>query len=417
MISNRHMARCFALVSKLLASRRVLSAAARVNDAMCGLSTEMKEFRAALHAFTAAEIDPLSASIDSLDCLNDPKALWKKMGDMGLLGLTAPAQCIATEEISRASGSIGLSYGAHSNLCVNQLVRHASEKQAERYLPGLISGDLIGALAMSEVDSGSDVVSMRTIAEPNGDHYILNGSKFWITNGPDADVLIVYAKTDPKNPNPRHGISAFIVESSTPGFSVGKKIRKLGMRGSHTSEIIFDQCKIPASNLLGELNRGVYLLMSGLDIERLVLSAGPIGLMQAACDVAFAYAQERQAFGTPIAEHGMIQAKMADMYTQLQVSRVYTYSLAQTVDQVGPSAFGQKGGLMNIDCAAVILHNAEAATKVALDAIQILGGNGYTEDFPLSRILRDAKLYEIGAGTSEIRRLVIARGINSHYRC
>ncbi|KAF8560942.1 hypothetical protein P879_09908 [Paragonimus westermani] len=280
----------------------------------------------------------------------------------------------------------------------------------------LISGELIGALAMSEVGSGSDVVSMQTKAEKHGDHYILNGSKFWITNGPDADIVIVYAKTEPKIPEPKHGISAFIVETSTPGFSVGKKIKKLGMRGSNTAELIFENCKIPASNLLGELNRGVYVLMSGLDVERLVLSAGPVGLMQACCDVAFEYAQERCTFGRPIADYGMIQAKMADMYTRLQVSRTYTYAVARLIDHLDQQVPEQKAGSTNTECAGVILHNAEAATKVALDAIQILGGNGYTDDYPVGRILRDSKLYEIGAGTSEVRRLIIARSINAYYR-
>ncbi|KAA3671516.1 isovaleryl-CoA dehydrogenase [Paragonimus westermani] len=352
------------------------------NDDLHDFSDEQKHFRKTLQSFVCSEVYPIANTTDVMDTVGDMRSLWKKFGAMGLLGVTAPGVFQPStnvliqktmEEISRASGSIGLSYGAHSNLCVNQLVRHASEDQAQRYLPGLISGDLIGALAMSEVGSGSDVVSMQTKAEKHGDHYILNGSKFWITNGPDADIVIVYAKTEPKIPEPKHGISAFIVETSTPGFSVGQKIKKLGMRGSNTAELIFENCKIPASNLLGELNRGVYVLMSGLDVERLILSAGPLGLMQACCDVAFEYAQERCTFGRPIADYGMIQAKMADMYTRLQVSRTYTYAVARLIDHLDQQVPEQKAGSTNTECASVILHNAEAATKVALDAIQILG--------------------------------------------
>ncbi|TPP65131.1 Isovaleryl Coenzyme A dehydrogenase [Fasciola gigantica] len=391
----------------------------------------------------------MAKKLDELDHIPDMRSLWKKLGRMGLLGITAPdlhpnldiltfyfpeafgglnhgflAHCLAMEEMSRASGSIGLSYGAHSNLCVNQLVRHANKEQAEKYLPGLISGDLIGALAMSEVGSGSDVVSMQTRADRRGDMFILNGSKFWITNGPEADVIIVYAKTDSSAVKPQHGISAFIVETNVPGFSIGKKIKKLGMRGSPTSEIVFEDCAVPASNLLGELNRGVYILMSGLDIERLVLAAGPVGLMQAACDVAFAYAQERRTFGRVISDYGMIQTKLADMYTQMQASRAFMYTVARRLDRFASTsekhaashAPDGKTDSVGMDCASVILHNAEAATKIALDAIQILGGNGYTDDYPVGRILRDAKLYEIGAGTSEIRRIVIARAINAQYQ-
>ncbi|CAL8085562.1 unnamed protein product [Calicophoron daubneyi] len=349
---------------------------------------------------------------------------------MGLLGLTVPekygglnqgfvAQCIAVEEISRASGSVGLSYGAHSNLCVNQLVRHATPKQAEKYLPGLVSGELIGALAMSETEAGSDVMAMKTRGRNCGDHYLLSGSKFWITNGPDADVIIVYAKTGTEGSDTDRKISAFIIETSQPGFKVGRKIRKLGMRGSHTSEIILEDYKVPASNLLGELNRGAYVMMSGLDIERMVLAAGPVGLMQAACDVAFAYTQSRKTFGKQISEHGMIQAKMAEMYTRTQANRSYLYSLAKIFDDAGTNnnkSTARKSSLLSMECAAVILSAAEAATQVALDAIQILGGAGYTEDYPVGRIMRDAKLYEIGAGTSEIRRMVIARGIDAFYK-
>ncbi|KAG5444239.1 isovaleryl-CoA-dehydrogenase [Clonorchis sinensis] len=415
----------------VLQSRNVQVAHLPVTDDLYSFSDEQKQFRESVRSFAEKELYPIAEITDQQDKISDMKGLWKKIGEMGLLGLTAPetyggthhgllAHCIAMEEISRASGSIGLSYGAHSNLCVNQLVRHATEEQARKYLPGLISGDLIGALAMSEVDSGSDVVSMKTRADRVGDNYVLNGSKFWITNGTVADVVIVYAKTDANSSDSRRGVSTFIVETSTPGFSVGKKLKKLGMRGSPTSEIIFEDCVVPSSNLLGELNGGLHVLMSGLDIERLVLAAGPVGLMQAACDVAFHYAQQRHAFGKPISEFGLIQGKMADMYTRLQVSRVYLYTLARVMDEIenGNSQLriGQKAGPVNMECANLILHNAEAATQVALDAIQILGGNGYTEDYPVGRILRDAKLYEIGAGTSEIRRMIVARAINAQCR-
>ncbi|KAL3307634.1 hypothetical protein Ciccas_013848, partial [Cichlidogyrus casuarinus] len=284
----------------------------------------------------------------------------------------------------------------------------------------LISGEWIGALAMSEAESGSDVVSMKTTATKDGDHYILNGTKYWITNGPDADVIIVYAKTDPKASKPQHGITAFIVETKTAGFSVGQKMVKLGMRGSHTGELIFENCRIPASNVLGEVNRGVYVMFSGLDIERLVLAAGPLGLMQASCDLAFNYAQERKSFGQPIANYQFVQGLMADMYTRMQSCRSYVYAMAKQLDimkKTGISGdLGKKGGFINMDCAGSILISAECATKVALDAIQILGGAGYTYDYPAGRLLRDAKLYEIGAGTTEIRKMVIARVINDYYK-
>lgn len=311
------------------------------------------------------------------------------------------------EEMSRASGAVALSYGAHSNLCVNQINRNGTEEQKEKYLPKLCSGEHIGALAMSEPGSGSDVVSMSTKAEKKGDYYVLNGSKFWITNGPDADTLVVYARTDPNTDKPQHGITAFLIERGMDGFSSGPKLDKLGIRGSGTCELIFEDCKVPEKNILGALNKGIYVLFSGLDLERLVLAAGPVGIMQAACDVAWNYAHERKQFGQRIGHFQLLQGKMADMYTSLSSSRSYLYSVARACNQ---------GHFNNKDCAGVILYCSEQATKVALDAIQILGGNGYINDYPTGRFLRDAKLYEIGAGTSEVRRLVIGRALNQEYR-
>ncbi|CAG8726450.1 3591_t:CDS:2, partial [Racocetra persica] len=304
-------------------------------------------------------------------------------------------------EISRASGSVALSYGAHSNLCVNQIVRNGNEEQKQKYLSKLISGEYVGALAMSESGSGSDVVSMRLRAEKKGDKYVLNGNKMWITNGPDADVLIVYAKTDSKAGS--HGITAFLIEK---GFSTAQKLDKLGMRGSNTCELVFEDCEVPSTNILGAEGKGVYVLMSGLDLERLVLSGGPLGLMQAALDIVIPYVQTRHQFGKPITQFQLIQAKLADIYTKLNASRSYVYSVARACDL---------GYISNKDCAAVILYSAERATEVALDAIQCLGGNGYINDFDTGRILRDAKLYEIGAGTSEIRRLLIGRELNKEF--
>merc|ERR1711953_866527 len=295
---------------------------------------------------------------------------------------------IAMEEISRASGSIALSYGAHSNLCVNQINRNGTDRQKEKYLPKLCSGEHFGALAMSEAGSDSDVVSMKTTAEKRGDYYVLNGTKFWITNGPYADTLVVYAKTNPHAAKAQHGVTAFLIERGMEGFSSSPKLDKLGIRGSGTCELVFEDCKVPEANVLGKVNKGIYVLFSGLDLERLVLTAGPIGLMQAACDTAFAYARERKQFNTKIGEFQLIQAKMADMYTALSSSRAYLYSVARACD---------KGHFNNKDCAGVILYCAEQATKVALDSIQILGGNGYINDYPTGRFLRDAKLYEIGA--------------------
>ncbi|XP_013382495.1 isovaleryl-CoA dehydrogenase, mitochondrial isoform X1 [Lingula anatina] len=386
-----------------------------INDDVFGLTDEQKQLRELAFQFAQKELAPHADKIDKEDYFPEMKDFWKKLGELGFLGITAPGEyggaegsymdhVLVMEELSRAHGGIALSYGAHSNLCVNQIVRNGNEKQKAKYLPKLISGEHIGALAMSETTSGSDVVSMRLTAEHKGDHYLLNGTKFWITNGPEADVLVVYAKTEPKKA--QHGITTFLIEKTMEGFSVGKKLDKLGMRGSPTGELIFDNVKVPVENVVGETNKGVYVLMSGLDIERLFLAAGPIGIMQAACDMAFQYAHEREQFNQKIGTFQLLQGKMADMYTILNASRCYVYNVARSLD---------RGNVIPKDCAAVILYTAEAATKVALDAIQILGGNGYINDYPTGRFLRDAKLYEIGAGTSEVRRLVIGRSLNAEY--
>ncbi|PVU90258.1 hypothetical protein BB560_006225 [Smittium megazygosporum] len=360
-----------------------------------------------------AELLPRGNEIDKKN--EFPKEMWRKFGDMGLLGLTASDEygglnlgyfyhLLAMEEISRGSGSVALSYGAHSNLCVNQIHRNGNAEQKKKYLPKLISGDFVGALAMSEPDSGSDVVSMKLKAEKKGDKYILNGNKMWITNGPDADVLVVYAKTEPQAGS--KGITAFIVEKTFPGFSTHQKLDKLGMRGSNTCELVFDNCEVPAENVLGQVNKGVYVLMSGLEYERLVLAGGPLGLMQSALDITTEYVHNRKQFGQIIGSFQLIQAKLADMYTKLCASRAYVYAVGRACDA---------GNVSNKDCAGVILYAAERATEVALDAIQCLGGNGYINDYPTGRILRDAKLYEIGAGTSEIRRMLIGREFNKEF--
>ena len=379
-----------------------------------GLEEEINMLRQQVNAFAAAEIAPRAAAIDREN--NFPMDLWKKFGDMGLLGITVPeeyggsgmgylAHAIAMEEISRASASVALSYGAHSNLCVNQIKLNGSETQKKRYLPDLCSGDKIGALAMSEPNAGSDVVSMKLRAEKQGDHYLLNGSKMWITNGPDAHTYVIYAKTDVKAG--AKGISAFIVERDWAGFSRQPKLDKLGMRGSNTCELVFEDCRVPVENLLGEEGKGVRVLMSGLDYERTVLAAGPTGIMQAALDVVVPYLHERQQFGQPIGEFQLVQGKVADMYTTLCACRAYLYAVARACD---------RGETSRKDAAGVILYCAEKATQVALDAIQLLGGNGYTNDYPTGRLLRDAKLYEIGAGTSEIRRMLIGREIFTESR-
>ena len=341
---------------------------------------------------------------------------WKKLGDMGLHGITVPEadgglglgyfeHLIAMEEMSRQSAALALSYGAHSNLCINQIARNGNEDQKAKYLPKLISGEHFGSLAMSETGSGSDVVSMKLKAEKQGDYYILNGNKFWITNAPDADTLVVYARTDPSG-KPEHGVTTFLIERGMEGFSTMSKLDKLGMRGSNTAELVFEDCKVPASHIMGELNKGIYVLFSGLDIERLLLSGGPLGIMQAVIDLAFPYAHMRKQFNRPIGSFQLLQGKMADMYVELSACRAYVYSVARALD---------KGHLISKDCAGSILYSAEKCTQMALEGIQILGGNGYINDYPSGRYLRDAKLYEIGAGTQEIRRWLIGRRLNEEY--
>lgn len=363
--------------------------------------------RHTVEQFAKKEIAPLAAEIDKKN--EFPNHLWKKMGDLGLLGITVSeeygganmgylAHAIVLEEISRASASVGLSYGAHSNLCVNQIYRNGNANQKSKYLPPLISGDWVGALAMSETQAGSDVVSMQLKAVPHQNGYLLTGNKMWITNGPDADVLVVYAKTDAQLGS--KGITAFIIEKGMPGFKTAQKLDKLGMRGSNTCELVFENCFVSQEQILGPLNQGVKVLMSGLDYERVILAAGPVGIMQACMDVVLPYVHQRKQFDTPIGEFQFIQGKLADMYTTLQASRAFLYQTAWACDN---HQINRK------DAASVILFTAERATQMALDAIQILGGNGYINEYPTGRLLRDAKLYEIGAGTSEIRRLLIGR--------
>ena len=372
-----------------------------------GLGETADMIRDSVRAFARDNIAPRAAAIDGSNVF--PRDLWPRMGALGLLGITVEEEhggaglgylehCVAMEEISRASAAVGLSYGAHSNLCVNQLRRHATEAQKRKYLPRLISGEAVGALAMSEPGSGSDVMSMKTRADARGDHYILNGSKMWITNGPLAETLIVYARTDPGAGS--RGVTAFIVEKSFPGFSTAQKLDKLGMRGSDTCELVFNDCEVPRENVLGEVGRGARVLMSGLDYERVVLAAGPLGIMQACMDLVLPYVHDRKQFGQAIGEFQLVQGKLADMYVGMNASKAYVYAVAKACD---------RGGTTREDAAGAILHAAEKATQMALDAIQLLGGNGYINDFPAGRLLRDAKLYEIGAGTSEIRRMLIGR--------
>ena len=376
------------------------------------LGSDLDMLRDAVRDFAQAEIAPRAAEVDRSDQF--PMDLWRKFGDLGVLGMTVGeayggsnmgylAHMIAMEEISRASASIALSYGAHSNLCVNQIHRNGTEAQKQAYLPKLISGEHVGALAMSEPGAGSDVVSMKLRAEKKGDRYILNGSKMWITNGPDADTLVVYAKTDPAAH--QRGITAFIVEKGFKGFSVAQKLDKLGMRGSHTGELVFQDCEVPEENILGQLNGGVKVLMSGLDYERAVLAGGPLGIMQAVMDVVVPYIHDRKQFGQSIGEFQLIQGKVADLYTTLQASRAFCYAVGKNLDKLGAGHARE----VRKDCAAVILYCAEKATWMAGEGIQILGGNGYINEYPTGRLWRDAKLYEIGAGTSEIRRMLIGR--------
>ncbi|GFN17968.1 hypothetical protein AtubIFM55763_000054 [Aspergillus tubingensis] len=382
---------------------------------------DLLELRERVQEFTRREIPEEVAA--QTDAQNEfPAEMWKKLGEAGFLGITAneeygglgmgyQAHCVVMEEISRASGSIALSYAAHSQLCVNQLSLNGTPEQKERFLPGLLSGEKVGALAMSEHSAGSDVVSMKTTAKAVDGGFLLNGTKMWITNGPDADFIVVYAKTEPEKAS--KGITAFVVEKTFKGFSCARKLDKLGMRGSNTGELVFEDVFVPKENVLGEVNRGVKVLMEGLDLERLVLSAGPLGIMQAALDLVLPYTHVRKQFGMPIAHNQLIQGKLADMYTKLAASRAYTYATARQIDN---SAAEGSGALIRTqDCAGAILYAAERATECALDAIQLMGGNGYINEIPAGRLLRDAKLYEIGAGTSEIRRMVIGRAFNREF--
>lgn len=415
-----HSTRSFFQISKLVSFKNISCRFAShypIDEKIFGLNSDQLQLRETVFNFAQKELAPKAAEIDKTNNFADLRKFWRQLGDLGALGITVNSKyggsdggyldhVVIMEELSRASGSIALSYGAHSNLCVNQIHRNGSEEQKMKYLPKLCSGEFFGALAMSEPGSGSDVVSMKLRADKKGDSYVLNGNKFWITNGPDADVLVVYAKTDTKTDKPQHGITAFLVEKGTEGFSTAQKLDKLGMRGSNTCELVFQDCVIPEKNILGGLNKGVYVLMSGLDLERLVLAAGPLGIMQACCDTTFSYVHDRKQFGKRIGEFQLIQGKLADMYTTLSASRSYLYCVAKACDQ---------GSVNRKDCAGVILYLAEKATLMALDAIQCLGGNGYINDYPTGRLLRDAKLYEIGAGTSEIRRMIIGRALNEEY--
>ncbi|HEY2136333.1 MAG TPA: isovaleryl-CoA dehydrogenase [Xanthobacteraceae bacterium] len=373
------------------------------------LGEDVERLRESVHDFAQDKIAPRAAEIDRSNTF--PRDLWPQMGSLGLHGITVEeehggsglgylAHCVAMEEVSRASASVGLSYGAHSNLCVNQIRRNGSDAQKRRYLPRLISGEHVGALAMSEPDAGSDVVAMRTRADKRGDRYVLNGSKMWITNGPQADTLVVYARTDPDAG--ARGITAFLIEKGFAGFSTAPKLDKLGMRGSDTCELVFADCEVPAENVLGGVGQGVNVLMSGLDYERVVLAAGPLGIMQACLDAVIPYLHERKQFGQPIGSFQLMQGKLADMYVTMNAAKAYVYAVARACDA---------GKTTREDAAGAILYAAERATAVALDAVQCLGGNGYINDYPTGRLLRDAKLYEIGAGTSEIRRMLIGREI------
>ncbi|KAL3324952.1 hypothetical protein AABB24_038857 [Solanum stoloniferum] len=404
---------------KLFVARSVKSALFRIKNhqkpQFAVFSTSLlfddtqKQFKESVAQFAQENISPHAEKIDRTNYFPQDVNLWKLMGDFNLLGITVPEEygglglgylyhCIAMEEISRASGSVGLSYGAHTNLCINQLVRNGTHEQKQKYLPKLISGEHVGALAMSEPNAGSDVVGMKCKADRVEGGYVLNGNKMWCTNGPTAQTLVVYAKTDVTAGS--KGITAFIIEKGMTGFSTAQKLDKLGMRGSDTCELVFENCFVPEENVLGQVGKGVYVLMSGLDLERLVLASGPVGIMQACLDVVLPYVKQREQFGRPIGEFQFVQGKVADMYTSMQSSRSYLYSVARECDS---------GTINTKDCAGVILSAAERATQVALQAIQCLGGNGYVNEYPTGRFLRDAKLYEIGAGTSEIRRMIIGR--------
>ncbi len=373
------------------------------------LGQDIDLLRAHVQEFARREVAPLADQIDHENAF--PQDLWRKLGDAGLLGITVSdryggaglgylAHVVAMEEISRASASVGLSYGAHSNLCVNQIFRNGNDAQRAKYLPKLVSGEHVGALAMSEANAGSDVVGMQLRAEPHGDHYVLNGTKMWITNGPEADTLVVYGKSAPDRG--ARGVTAFVIEKGMPGFSTAQKLDKLGMRGSQTCELVFEDCRVPAENVLGPADRGIEVLMSGLDYERVVLAAGPLGILRACLDLVIPYLHERRQFGREIGQFQLMRAKLADMYTQTNAARAYVYAVARACD---------RGETARKDSAGAILLAAETATRMALDAIQMLGGNGYINEYPAGRLLRDAKLYEIGAGTSEIRRLLIGREI------
>ncbi|KAG2019978.1 acyl-CoA dehydrogenase [Coprinopsis cinerea AmutBmut pab1-1] len=397
--------------SVLHASRRSVST---YNADIAGLTEEEAEFRNAVNDFAQKEIAPRAEEIDKTNTF--PSDVWTKLGDMGLLGITVSPQygglglgyfqhTLAMEALSTASGSVALSYGAHSNLCVNQIHRHGTEKQKEKYLPDLISGVKVGSLAMSETGSGSDVVSMKLRADKVKGGYKLNGNKFWITNGPVASTLVVYAKTSPDKGS--KGITAFIVEKGMPGFSTSQKLDKFGMRGSDTCELVFEDCVVPEENVLGQVDRGAAVLMSGLDLERIVLSGGPLGLMQAAFDYAVEYVHDRKQFGQPVGTFQLMQAKIADMYTKLSASRAYVYAVARACDQ---------GRISRKDCAGAILYSTEKAVEVTLEGMQCLGGNGYINDYPTGRLVRDARLYTVGAGTQEIRRMLIGREFNEQFK-